>query len=289
MIIKSQSQIKDKDNENGLYLVSTPIGNLKDITLRAIETLKKSTYILCEDTRVSRILLDRYEIKSSLISNHKFNESKNLNKVIDLLKSGEKIALISDAGTPSISDPGAILVNECIKNNIKIIPIPGPSAVATAVSISGFSEKFIFYGFLPEKKQAIANVFNQISKFNDTCVFFVSSKKVNKIIPELKKNFSGRKIVFCREISKLYEEFIRKNVDDLEIFNKELKGELTIVISEKKIEKNHSQELSESDMNNINKMINKLSIKEITEIITQNKDISKKKIYDYCLKIKNEI
>ena len=98
MIIKSQSQIKNKDNENGLYLVSTPIGNLKDITLRAIEVLKKSTYILCEDTRVSRILLDRYEIKSSLISNHKFNESKNLNKVIDLLKSGEKIALISDAG-----------------------------------------------------------------------------------------------------------------------------------------------------------------------------------------------
>ncbi|MDC0987793.1 16S rRNA (cytidine(1402)-2'-O)-methyltransferase [Candidatus Pelagibacter sp.] len=287
MIIKSQSQIKD--NENGLYLVSTPIGNLKDITLRAIETLKKSNYILCEDTRVSRNLLDRYEIKSRLISNHKFNEVKNLNKIVDLLKSGEIISLISDAGTPSISDPGAILVNECIKNNIKIIPIPGPSAVAAAISISGFSEKFIFYGFLPEKKQAIANVFNQISKFNDTCVFFVSSKKVNKIIPELKKNFSGRKIVFCREISKLYEEFIRKNVDDLEIFNKELKGELTIVISEKMIEKNHSQELSESDMNIINKMINKLSIKEITEIISQNKDISKKKIYDYCLKIKNEI
>ncbi len=289
MIIKSQSQIKDKDNENGLYLVSTPIGNLKDITLRAIETLKKSTYILCEDTRVSRILLERYEIKSSLISNHKFNESKNLNKVLELLKSGETISLISDAGTPSIADPGAILVNECIKNDIKIIPIPGPSAVATAVSISGFSEKFIFYGFLPEKKQAIANVFNKISKFNDTCVFFISSKKVNKIIPELKKNFTGRKIVFCREISKLYEEFIRKNIDDLEIFNKELKGELTIVISEKKNEKNYSQELSESDMNIIKKMINKLTLKEITEIISRNKDISKKEIYNYCLKIKNEI
>jgi len=286
MIIKSQSLIKD--NENGLYLVSTPIGNLKDITLRAIEILKKSTYILCEDTRVSRVLLDRYEIKSRLISNHKFNESKNLFKIIDLLKSGETIALISDAGTPSISDPGAILVNECVKNDIKIIPIPGPSAVATAVSISGFSEKFIFYGFLPEKKQAIANAFNKISKFNDSCVFFVSSKKVNKIIPELKKNFSGRKIVFCREISKLYEEFIRINVDDLEIFDKDLKGELTIVISEKKIEKNHSQELSESDMNIVKKMINKLTVKEITEIISQNKDISKKEIYNYCLKIKNE-
>ncbi len=287
MIIKSQSQIKD--NEKGLYLVSTPIGNLKDITLRAIEILKKSTYILCEDTRVSRILLDRYEIKSRLISNHKFNESKNLNKIINLLKSGEIISLISDAGTPSISDPGAILVNECVKNNIRITPIPGASAVAAAVSISGFSEKFIFYGFLPEKKQALVNVFNRISKFDETSVFFISSKKVNKIIPELKKNFSGRKIIFCREISKIYEEFIRKNVDDLEIFNKELKGELTIVISEKKIEKNRSQELSESDMNIIKKMINKLTIKEITEIISQNKDISKKEIYNYCLKIKNEI
>ena len=287
MIIKSQSQIKD--NENGLYLVSTPIGNLKDITLRAIETLKKSSYILCEDTRVSRILLDRYEIKSRLISNHKFNESKNLSKIIDLLKSGETIALISDAGTPSISDPGAILVNECVKNKIKIIPIPGPSAVATAVSISGFSEKFIFYGFLPEKKQALINVFNKISKFDETCVFFVSTKKVNKIIPDLKKYFSGRKIVFCREISKIYEEFLRKSVDDLELFNKDLKGELTIVISEKKIDKNYSQKLSESDMNIINKMINKLTIKEITEIISQNKDTSKKEIYSYCLKLKNEI
>ncbi|WP_435088416.1 16S rRNA (cytidine(1402)-2'-O)-methyltransferase [Candidatus Pelagibacter bacterium nBUS_29] len=287
MIIKSQSLTKD--NEKGLYLVSTPIGNLKDITLRAIETLKKSTYILCEDTRVSRILLDRYEIKSRLISNHKFNESKNLNKIIDLLKAGEIISLISDAGTPSISDPGAILVNECVRNNISITPIPGPSAVATAVSISGFSEKFIFCGFLPEKKQALVNVFNKVSKFDETCVFFVSSKKVNKIIPELKKNFSGRKIIFCREISKIYEEFIRKNVDDLEIFNKGLKGELTVVISEKQIDKNRSQELSESDMSIIKSMINKLTIKEITEIICHNKDISKKEIYNYCLKVKNEI
>ena len=287
MVIKSQSQIKD--NENGLYLVSTPIGNLKDITLRAVETLKRSSHILCEDTRVSRNLLNRYEIKSKLVSNHKFNESKNLNKIINLLKSGEIISLISDAGTPSISDPGAILVNECIKNNIKVIPIPGPSAVSAAVSISGFSEKFIFYGFLPEKKQALINAFNKISKFDETCVFFISPKKVNKIIPELKKNFSGRKIVFCREISKIYEEFIRKNVDDLDMLDIELKGELTIVVSEKKIDKNHSQELSESDINIIKKMINKFTIKEITEIISQNKDISKKEIYNYCLKLKNEI
>ena len=287
MIIKSQSQ--KKNNEKGLYLVSTPIGNLKDITLRAIETLKKSSFILCEDTRVSKTLLDKYQIKSQLISNHKFNESKNLNKIIDHLKSGKIISLISDAGTPSISDPGAILVNECVRNNIKIIPIPGPSAVATAVSISGFSDKFIFLGFLPEKKKALLNIFDKISKFDETCVFFISAKKVNKIIPDLKKNFTGRKIIFCREISKIYEEFIRKNVDDLEIFDKELKGELTIVISEKKNSKNNSQELSESDMNIIRKLINKLTVKEITDIISYNNEISKKEIYNYCLKIKNEI
>ena len=155
--------------------------------------------------------------------------------------------------------------------------------------MSGFSEKYIFYGFLPEKKKAIETVLNKISEFDETCVFFISPKKINKIIPELKKNFSGRKIVFCREITKIYEEFIRKDVDDLDKFNKNLKGELTIVISEKKIDKNNSQELNESDMIIIKKMINKLTIKEITQIISQNKDISKKEIYNYCLKLKNEI
>ncbi len=287
MIIKSQSQIKN--DENGLYFVSTPIGNLKDITFRAVETLKKSSYILCEDTRVSKNLLDRYEIKSRLISNHKFNEKKNLNKIVDLLKSGETISLISDAGTPSISDPGAILVNACIKNDIKIIPIPGPSAVATAVSISGFSEKFFFYGFLPAKKQTLINELKKLSNLEESLVFFTSPKKVNKIIPELKNNFRDRKIVFCREISKIYEEYIRKDINDLELFKKEPKGELTIVISEKLNDNNASQELSESDKVLINKMIKKLSIKEIINLISNNRTISKRIIYNYCLKLKNEI
>ena len=286
MIIKSKSI--SKDNENGLYLVSTPIGNLKDITFRAIEVLKKSSYILCEDTRVSKNLLDKYDIKSKLISNHKFNETKNLSKIIELLKSSEIVSLISDAGTPSISDPGAILVNECIKKNIKIIPIPGPSAVSTAVSISGFSEKFFFYGFLPDKKQNLLNELKKLSQFNSSLVFFISPKKINKIIPDLKNNFVGRKIVFCREISKLYEEFVRKDIDDLEPFTKEPKGELTVVISEKKIDKNTSQVLSESDKSVINKMIDIFSVKEITNFINQNRDISKKEIYNYCLKLKNE-
>ena len=286
MIIKPQFKLKEY--ENGLYLVSTPLGNLKDITLRAIEVLGQSDYILCEDTRVSKNLLDRYQIKSKLVSNHKFNEKKNLVKIIEDLKSGKIISLISDAGTPSISDPGSILVNECINNQIRIFPIPGPSAVATAVSISGFSDKFLFCGFLPDKKQELSKELKKFSEFENSIVFFISPKKINKIIPEIKKHFTGRKIVFCREITKIYEEFIRKNVDELELFEKELKGELTIVISERKINKNFSQKLSESDKNVIKIMIDKLSTKEITDILNQITDVSKKEIYNYCLELKNE-
>ncbi|MDC0046838.1 16S rRNA (cytidine(1402)-2'-O)-methyltransferase [Candidatus Pelagibacter sp.] len=286
MIIKPQFKLKEY--ENGLYLVSTPLGNLKDITLRAIEVLENSDYILCEDTRISKNLLDKYQIKSKLISNHKFNEKKNLTKIIEHFKSGKIISLISDAGTPSISDPGSILVNECINNNIKIFPIPGPSAVATAVSISGFSDKFLFCGFFPEKKNQLYSKLKKLSEFDNTLVFFVSPKKINKIIPEIKNNFSGRKIVFCREITKLFEEYIRKNIDELELFEKEPKGELTVVISEKKAVKNSSQKLSESDKNIIKKMINKLSTKEITNILSQSANVSKKEIYNYCLELKNE-
>ena len=286
MIVNSKS--KNKETKKNLYIISTPIGNMSDISLRAIETLKKSNYILCEDTRVSKNLLNKYQIKSHLISNHKFNEKKNLIKIIKLIKEGYIISLISDAGTPSISDPGTILINECIKNNIEIIPLPGPSATISAVSISGFSEKFFFYGFFPEKKKLLEEDLEVLSKIDCSIVFFVSPRKINKIIPYIKKNFSGRKILICREMTKFYEEYIRSEIDKLELFNNNLKGELTIVISENINQKKESQILNESDKRLITKMINKLSIKEITDLINQNKKISKKIIYDYCLKTKNE-
>ncbi len=272
----------------GLYIVSTPIGNLLDITQRAIETLRNSDFILCEDTRVSKILLKKFDIKSNLISYHKFNEKKNLNKIIKLLKSGSLISLISDAGTPSISDPGCVLINECLKNDINVSPVPGPSAVSSAVSVSGFSDKFYFYGFLPEKNKLLNNDLQTLSKLNCSLVFFVSSKKFNKTIPFLKKYFNGRKILICKEMTKFYEEFFIEEIDNLKISERGLKGELTIVISEMNKLKNVSQKLSESDKDLIRKTINKLSVKEIVSLISKNSVTSKKEIYNYCIELKNE-
>ena len=286
MIVNSKSDYKV--TKKSLYLVSTPIGNLNDLSFRAIDTLKKSDYILCEDTRVSKNLLNKYQIQSKLISNHKFNEKKNLSKIIEFIKQGLFVSLISDAGTPSISDPGAILIKECIKNNIEIVPLPGASAVTSAVSISGFSEKFFFYGFFPEKNKDLLKDLEILSQLDSSLVFFISPKKLNKIIPFIKKNFTGRKILICREMTKFYEEFYRFEIDELELFKSNLKGELTIVISEKKEDKKILQILSESDKRIINNMINKLSIKEISSIINENKKIPKKIIYDYCLTVKNE-
>ena len=282
------SQSNNKEIKKGLYLISTPIGNLSDITYRAINTLRKSDYILCEDTRVSKNLLNKYEIESKLVSNHKFNEKKNINKILSHLKDGFVISLISDAGTPAISDPGSILVNECIKNDIDVLPIPGPSSVTAAMSISGFSEKFFFYGFFPEKKKILEEDLKNLSGLNACLVFFVSSKKINRIIPFLKKNFSGRKILICREMTKYYEEFIRSEIDKIDSLNLNLKGELTLIVSEIKKNKKTSQTLGESDKRIINKMINKLTIKEIIKLINKDKKISNKDIYDYCLKLKNE-
>ena len=282
------SKTLNKEIKKGLYLVSTPIGNLDDITFRAIEILKESDFILCEDTRISKILFKKYNIQSKLISNHKFNEKKNLIKIINLLKSGLAISLISDAGTPVVSDPGSILVSECINNNIDIIPIPGPSAVTTALSISGFSEQFYFYGFFPEKIKTLNEDLKVLSELNCSLIFFISAKKINRNIKFLRQYFSGREIVFCREMTKFYEEFIRINVDNIQTFDKELKGEITMVISEKKENKKYSQKLGESDKKNIKKMINKFSIKEIIDFIRTNNKVSKKEIYDFCLELKNE-
>ena len=274
--------------KSGLYVVSTPIGNLMDITLNAIKILKMSDLVLCEDTRVSKKLLDKHDIKSKrLLAYHKFNEKRSLSKVIKLLENKKIVSIISDAGTPCISDPGNVLINECIKNQINIFSIPGPSSVISAVSISGFSDKFIFYGFFPEKTKDIIKDLELLSKLNLTIVFFISAKKFKKSSPYLEKFFSGRNILICKELTKMYEQHFRLEVSKIKDFNIDLRGEITLVISQK--DKAESEkELDEQDRLLIKKLIKTLSIKDIVTVIKKNKDIPKKEIYNYCVQIKNE-
>ena len=277
----SQSQ------KNGLYLVSTPIGNLGDLTIRALEILKNSDLILCEDTRVSIKLLNHYNIKTQLYSFHKFNEKKKSRDVIDTLNKGKIISLISDAGTPAISDPGKILVKECISNNIPVIPIPGASSVISSLSISGFSDKFIFYGFLEEKKNKFIQELEFLSKINCSIVIFSPPKKFIKNLDYIINFFENREIVLCREMTKIHEEFIRCKVIDIKKINIYNKGELTIVFSEIKEDTNSFDFLNESDKKKINKMIKNKSIKDIIKKF-KTKKISRKKIYDFCLSLKND-
>ena len=169
-----------------LFIVSTPIGNLDDITLRAIQVLKKSDIILCEDTRRSLKLLNHLNIKKKLISYHKFNEKKKLSSIIEYIKEGKILSLISDAGTPLLSDPGRILINECIKNNIKIIPIPGVSSITAAMSVSGFNDQFSFYGFLPKTENELDKVLSQISENTNSLIFFIPSIKINFYLKKFK-------------------------------------------------------------------------------------------------------
>ena len=271
---------------NHLYIVSTPIGNLDDITLRAIEVLKKSDIILCEDTRHSIKLLGHYKIKKKLVSYHKFNEKKQLLNIIKYFKEGKILSLVSDAGTPLLSDPGKLLVNECIKNKIQVIPIPGVSSITAALSVSGFKDQFLFYGFLPKTEKELEKILLSVSSYPFTLVFFITSKKLNFYIKSFKKFFSGRNIVIAKEITKIYESFIRKSVDELDVFKDPLKGELTIVISEKN-NKNKTYD-EEKIVNKIKKYLKKHSLKDTVNLIVDTEKINKKKVYDLCLKIKNE-
>jgi 16S rRNA (cytidine1402-2'-O)-methyltransferase len=278
---------KKQEIKSGLYVVSTPIGNLEDITLRAIYILKNSELILCEDTRISIKLLKKFNINAKMISYHKFNERKCSGKIIQLIKNNKIVSLISDAGTPVISDPGMILINECIKNNIEIHPIPGPSAVISALSVSGFDEKFLFYGFLPNSENQIKNEIKNLCDFPYSIIFFVSSNKINKVIKIFKNFFSERKIMIAKEMTKIYESFIRNDVNSLDVSRHNLKGELTVVISNKfNIKKKSLNQLNESVKNEIKLMLKKYSSKDVSNFISKNEKISKKIIYDYCINLK---
>ena len=277
---------KQQTIDFGLYLVSTPIGNMEDMTYRAINILKKSDIILCEDTRRSGKLLFYYKIKSKVLPYHKFNEKKMSNRVIDSIKDNKVVSLISDAGTPAISDPGVILVNKCISENLNVYPIPGPSAVTSAVSVSGFSDQYLFYGFLPKKEKELENIFKNLQNLDFVIVFFVPAIKINFYISKFKKYFLDRQIMIAKEMTKMYEEFIRSNVVSIKDLPENLKGELTVVLSQKIKENNIRKEISESAKIEIKKMLKKYSHKDVVEFISKKENISKKMIYDFCLKFK---
>tara|TARA_Y100001958_G_C21231395_1_gene557173 strand:- start:1750 stop:2598 length:849 start_codon:yes stop_codon:yes gene_type:complete len=278
-----------KYTSNSLYIVSTPIGNLDDITLRAIEVLKNSDIILCEDTRRSLKLLNHLKIKKKLISYHKFNEKKQVTPIINHINGGKILSLISDAGTPLLSDPGRVLINECINNKIKVIPIPGASSITAAMSVSGYNDKFLFYGFLPKKQNELDKVLKTLSTYNNSQVFFIPGLKVNFYIQSFKKYFPDRRMVIAKEITKIHEEFIRAKIKDIKLFKIPLKGELTLVVSsnETKVKVINATN-KEKIINKAKKYLKKYSLKDTVDLIIETENINRKEIYQLCLNIKNE-
>ena len=215
-----------------LFVVGTPIGNLEDMTLRAISTLQNVNLILAEDTRNSKKLLNAHNIDSKMISYHDHSSEKEIKKIVDLLLEGKDLALISDAGTPTISDPGYGLIRECIKNDITIIPIPGVSSITAAMSVSGLpSDSFTFIGFLPQKKGRLKKI-NQLRALDNTIILFESPYRLEKTLNQLLEHLGNRTVVVGRELTKLYEEVIRGNLKDIIVhFSKsKIKGEIVVMI-----------------------------------------------------------
>ncbi len=273
--------------KKGLYIVSTPIGNLEDITFRAIKILRTSDFILCEDTRHSLKLLNKFNIKTKLISYHKFNEKKSLIKIIQYLNEGKILSLISDSGTPVLSDPGNIIINECIKNKHQIFTVPGPSSVSAAVSLAGFGDKFLFYGFLPKTENELNKSLKKLDIEGFSLVFFVPAIKINFYIKHFKKYFTGRNIFIAREMTKKYETYYRQSVDNLSLFKTQLRGELTIVISQK-----IKKEILSTDYvkieNQVIKYLKSYTVKDVVELMSKKEKLPKKIIYNLCIKNKKK-
>jgi len=275
--------------QGSLYIVSTPIGNLDDITYRAVDILNKVDICASEDTRVSRILFKKYDISTKLISYHKFSEKSKINFLINLLKSGKDIALISDAGTPLISDPGQYLVEAAIENQIKTIPIPGPTSVIAALSVSGFNlETFTFYGFFPRKLKEKKKILKEIASSNGPSVIFESGRRLEKLIDTLSEELNEKcKILIAREMTKMHETFYRgkiKNIKDLMLASEfGLKGEFVIVLDSAVA--NQNDNLPYEDKRIIDILMNKLDKKLALEI---GSEILQKKRNDlYQLKLED--
>lgn len=219
-----------------LYLVATPIGNLKDITIRAIETLESCDYILCEDTRHSLTLLRHYNIEKPLKSYHKFNECSQSAFILQDLKEGKSICLISDAGSPGISDPGTLLVQKCVEENIPVISIPGPCAAIAALCCSGLpTDCFQFHGFLPKKESELKNKLSQLLDDSGTTICYESPQRIMKTVEMIREIDAKRKLVIGRELTKKFEEFIRGDSEEIleHLGRREVKGEIVLMMAPK--------------------------------------------------------
>tara|TARA_B100000212_G_scaffold179687_1_gene135219 strand:- start:288 stop:1151 length:864 start_codon:yes stop_codon:yes gene_type:complete len=285
MNINTSSSHRREEPESGtLYLVGTPIGNLSDISLRAINILKNVSLIACEDTRQTRKLISSFDIKNKLISFHKHNSLTRIPKIINYLREGQSIALVSDAGMPSICDPGEDLVKNVKMNKLETICIPGPSAALTALISSGFpASKFIFEGFLPKKKKEREKILSEISKNQKTTILFESPHRLNKLLNELKDFLGGqREICVSRELTKKFEEQINNNIDNLlEVFRgREILGEITIVI--RGIEENKKEDFDESYLKKeLKDLVNAgLSLSSASKYLAKKKNLKRNLIYN---------
>ena len=281
------SHIREEPQSGVLYLVGTPIGNLNDISFRAIKMLTDVSLIACEDTRQTKKITSRYKISNKLISFNKHNSRKRIPQIINYLKEGKSIALVTDAGLPSICDPGEDLVKIAKINKFKTICIPGPSAPLTALISSGFpASKFIFEGFLPKKKRERKNILHEISKNEKTTIVFEAPHRLNKLLNELREYCGAdREVIVCRELTKKFEEQIHDSVDNLKDFfkDREILGEITIVI--KGIDKTNIVEINESDIKKeLNELINAgLSLSAASKYLAKKKNLTKKTIYNLYL------
>ena len=271
-----------------LYLVATPIGNLEDITLRAINILNEVDLIAAEDTRQTLKLLNHLKIKKPLISYYKQNENIKSEILINNLLEGKNIALVSDAGTPAISDPGEEIVKEAIKNNIKIIPIPGACAAINAIIGSGFSTKeFLFVGFLSTNKKEKKEKLQELKEENKTIIIYEAPHRILNTLEEIKEIFGDIEISLAREITKIHEEFIRGSISEIIEKNINTKGEFVIVLNNnKEIKNNKLQEI----LNNLSLeehyeyyKVKGLEKKEIIKKIAKDRDVNKNEIYQYFL------
>ena len=274
--------IKQQTLKSALYLIPTPIGNLEDISTRSIYILEQSDYILCEDTRVTLKFLNHLKLKKKLIAFHQFNENEKIKSILQDLKQNKILSLVSDAGTPALSDPGRLLISKCHEQNIGVIPIPGASAITCAISASGFSDQFFFCGFLPKKDKEINNMLESYKSLKASLVFFMPARDLEKNLIYFNKFFPQNNFFLAREMTKIHETYIQDKVSNLKNYIKNnLKGEITFIIDNNLALPKKIVDIDEE----IKMLIGKMSSKDIAEYLSKKLAINKKSIYQRAIKI----